>query len=637
VASGRQSVLTGVSLLTDQDLHLFNEGTHLRLYEKLGSHPIGHEGDDGTYFAVWAPNAEAVSVIGDFNKWQADCHPLSPRASSGIWEGFIPGVGAGSRYKYRIRSRHQGYVVDKADPFALRAEEPPATASIVWGRNIEWADGEWMTGRPESSMLDGPTSIYEVHIGSWRRDPGSGRWLSYAEVAPLLTQYVKELGFTHVEFLPVMEHPFYGSWGYQATGYFAVSSRWGTPQDFAFLVDHLHREGIGVVLDWVPSHFPDDEHGLAFFDGTHLYEHSDPRQGRHPDWDSCVFNYERNEVRSFLLSNAMFWLDHYHADALRVDAVASMLYLDYSRAEGKWVPNRYGGNENLAAIDFLRRLNTEAYGRIGGIQVIAEESTAWPMVTRPVNQGGLGFGLKWDMGWMHDTLDYMSKDPAHRKYQHQQLTFRMLYAFSENFILALSHDEVVHLKGSLFERMPGDDWQKAANLRLLLTYMWTQPGKKLLFMGGEFGQRSEWDHESSLDWPQAEAEPHRLVRLLVRDLNTLYSIEPALHAHDLDATGFEWISADDADSSVIAYLRRSDGAPPVLVICNFTPVVRHGYRLGIPEGGWEELLNSDSPEYGGSGVPCPAVTSEPTPMHGRPHSIALDLPPLGALVLRQKA
>ena len=627
----------GFSLLTEDDLYLFNEGSHLRLYEKLGAHLVTHAGAGGVYFAVWAPNAARVSVIGDFNGWDRGAHPLRVRGSSGIWEGFVAGVAPGTRYKYWIESRHAGYKVEKADPFATHAETPPQTASIVWPREYDWSDGDWMARQREHNALDGPMSVYEVHLGSWRRVPEDGnRWLSYREIAAPLAEYLKRLGFTHVELMPVMEHPFYGSWGYQTTGYFAATSRYGAPQDFAYLVDHLHQQGIGVILDWVPSHFPSDEHGLAYFDGTHLFEHSDPRQGYHPDWGSYIFNYGRNEVRSFLLSSAMFWLDQYHADGLRFDAVASMLYLDYSRKEGEWIPNRFGGRENIDAIDFLRRLNSEVYGRHPGVQTIAEESTSWPMVSRPTYLGGLGFGLKWDMGWMHDMLEYMSKDPIHRAYHHGRLTFRMLYAFTENFMLPLSHDEVVHLKGSLLSKMPGDDWQKAANLRLLLAHMWTQPGKKLLFMGGEFGQWAEWDHESSLDWAAAEHEPHAGILRLVADLNHLYADEAALHALDSSWEGFEWVDADDARASVVSYLRKDGAGRHVLVVCNFTPIVRQNYRVGVPQRGhWAEILNTDAEVYGGSGQGnLGGADSKPVPAHGRPHSINLTLPPLAALVLR---
>jgi 1,4-alpha-glucan branching enzyme len=625
------------SLLTADDLHLFNEGSHLSLYEKLGSRLVSHDGTGGASFAVWAPSAARVSVIGDFNDWQRGVHQLATRESSGIWEGFIPGVGHGSRYKYFIESRHGGYTVEKADPFAIHAETPPHTASIVWEGHHAWGDGDWMERRKSAHPLREPVSIYEIHLGSWRRVPGeANRPLTYRELAGQLPEYVREVGFTHVEFLPVMEHPFYGSWGYQGTGYFAVTSRYGTPEDFAFLVDQLHQHGIGVILDWVPSHFASDEHGLGFFDGTHLYEHADPRQGFHPDWGSYIFNYGRNEVRSFLLSSAMFWLDRYHADGLRLDAVASMIYLDYSRRAGEWVPNRYGGKENLEALDLLRRLNAEIYARFPGAETIAEESTAWPMVSRPTYVGGLGFGFKWDMGWMHDSLDYMRKDPVHRRYHHNRLTFRGLYAFTENFVLPLSHDEVVHGKGSLIGKMPGDDWQKAANLRLLYAYMWTQPGKKLLFMGGETAQWREWDHEGAPDWDNAEEMPHAGVQRLVADLNRLYAFEPALHELDADPDGFEWVDADDSENSVLTYLRKSTASPDIIVVCNFTPVPRHNYRAGVPRAGiWREVMNTDSEAYGGSGQGNMGdVNSTPIPAHGRGHSLNLTLPPLAALVLR---
>ena len=638
-ATAETSVRYDFSLLTEDDLFLFNEGSHLRLYDKLGSHVVTHDGLAGTYFAVWAPSATGVSVIGDFNGWDRGTHPLRPRASSGIWEGFVPGVGVAMKYKYWVESRHGGYKVEKADPFAIHAETPPHTASIVWDREQSWSDAEWMAERVDRPNLQAPVSIYELHVGSWRRLPEDGnRQLSYRELAQPLAEYVKQMGFTHVELMPVMEHPFYGSWGYQTTGYFAASSRWGTPQDFAYLVDYLHTQGVGVILDWVPSHFPSDEHGLAYFDGTHLYEHADPRQGFHPDWKSYIFNYGRNEVRSFLLSSAMFWLDYYHADGMRVDAVASMLYLDYSRKRGEWIANRYGGNENIDAIDFLRRLNAEVYGRLPGVQMIAEESTAWPMVSRPTYLGGLGFGLKWDMGWMHDTLDYMSKDPIHRKYHHYRLTFRMLYAFTENFVLPLSHDEVVHMKGSLISKMPGDDWQKAANLRALFAYMWTQPGKKLLFMGGEFGQRREWNHEASLDWDAAGHEFHASIQRLVGDLNRLYASEAALHELDADPAGFAWVDADDSDDSAVTYLRRSRETPDVLIACNFTPIARYNYRVGVPASGfWREVMNTDAQEYGGSGQGnMGGVNSAPIPMHGRPHSLNLTLPPLAVVILRHE-
>jgi 1,4-alpha-glucan branching enzyme len=625
-------------LLTDQDLYLFNEGSHLRLYEKLGAHQGRWERDEGTHFAVWAPNAESVSVVGDFNDWDRARHPLRRRATSGIWEGFVPGAGQGAHYKYHVVSRIGGYAVDKADPFAFHAETPPRKASTIWNLDYEWRDQEWMESRRERAQLGAPIAVYEVHLGSWRRGGETGREiLGYRELAPLLADYVSSMGFTHVEFLPIMEHPFYGSWGYQTTGYFAPTSRYGTPQDLMYLVDHLHQHGIGVILDWVPSHFPNDEHGLGFFDGTHLYEHGDPREGIHPDWDSLIFNYGRHEVRSFLLSSAMYWLDRYHVDGLRVDAVASMLYRDYSRKAGEWVPNVHGGRENLEAIDFLRRLNTEVYQHHPGVQTFAEESTAWPMVSRPTYLGGLGFGLKWDMGWMHDTLRYMAHDPVHRQHHHNQLTFRAVYAFNENFILPLSHDEVVHGKGSLLSKMPGDEWQKFANLRVMLGYLYTQPGKKLLFMGGELGQWREWTHEGSLDWQLLESEKHRGLQRWVRDLNTFYRGEPALHDLDCEPEGFAWIDCNDAAQSTLCYLRR--GRSPsdvVLVACNFTPVPRHNHRIGVPTPGpWQEVLNSDAPLYGGSGQGnLGSVRSVPVGCHGQPQSLLVTLPPLVVAVFK---
>ena len=626
-----------VSLLTDDDLYLFNEGNHYRLYHKLGAHVLKEPEAAGTYFAVWAPDAEQVWVTGDFNGWDKGRHPLAHRAQSGIWEGFIPGLGAGSLYKYHVASKYGAYRVDKADPFAFSCEGPPRTASIVWDLDYAWEDGDWMAGRHRANALDGPQSVYEVHLGSWRRVPEEGdRFLTYRELAPLLAEHVQRLGFTHVEFMPVMEHPFYGSWGYQTTGYFAPTSRYGAPQDFMYLVDHLHRHGIGVILDWVPSHFPADEHGLGFFDGTHLYEHADPRRGFHPDWRSVIFNYGRNEVRCFLLSSALFWLDRYHADGLRVDAVASMLYLDYSRKEGEWMPNQYGGRENLEAIAFLRQFNTEVYKSFPDVQTMAEESTDWPMVSRPIYVGGLGFGLKWDMGWMHDTLKYLAVDPVFRKYHHNTLTFRMLYAFHENFLLPLSHDEVVYGKGSLLAKMPGDDWQKFANLRLLFGYMYGQPGKKLLFMGGEFGQWAEWYHEASLDWHLLDEPRHAALQRWVEDLNRVYRQEPALFSQDFSLAGFQWIDCNDWEQSVITFLRHGRDGEVVLVSCNFTPVPRLHYRVGVPQGGfWQEILNSDAVDYGGSGHGnLGGLAAEPIPCHGRPHSLNLTLPPLGVVFFK---
>ena len=628
----QQPVLYNTSLLTDHDLYLFNEGSHFRLYENLGAHTVTHGDMKGTCFAVWAPDAEQVLVIGDFNDWNKKGHSLRPRGKSGIWEGFIPGVWTGSAYKYHIISRYNGYHVDKADPFAFYNEVSPRTASLVWDLDYGWEDQEWMENRGSHNDHDAPMVIYEVHPGSWMRPPEHGnRPLAYRELALKIAEYVQSMGFTHVEFLPVMEHPFYGSWGYQSLGYFAPTSRYGQPQDFMYLIDCLHQHGIGVILDWVPSHFPNDEHGLGFFDGTHLFEHADPREGIHPDWDSFIFNYGRKEVCSFLISSALFWLDKYHIDGLRVDAVASMLYLDYSRKDGEWIPNKYGGRENLEAISFLRRFNEEVYKNYPQVQTIAEESTAWPMVSRPNYVGGLGFGMKWDMGWMHDTLEYMSKDPIYRKYQHNRLTFRMIYAFQENFILPLSHDEVVHGKSSLLGKMPGDDWQKFANLRLLFGYMYAQPGKKLIFMGGEFGQWQEWNHDRSLDWNLLDYPLHSGLQHWVKDLNRLYQNETALHELDFDPRGFEWIDCNDSQQGTISLIRKGHSTDEMLIIaCNFTPVPRSNYRVGAPKGGfWREILNSDAQEYGGSGLGnMSGIEADPVSFHGRPYSLNLMLPPL---------
>ncbi|WP_439520614.1 1,4-alpha-glucan branching protein GlgB [Hydrogenophaga sp.] len=621
--------------LGEQDIHLFREGTHSRLHQKLGC----HLNPNGASFALWAPNARAVSVIGDFNDWNAEADPARVREDgSGIWELEVRGVEAGHRYKFAVFT-HDGARLEKADPFAFRAEPAPATASIAW--NLEghaWADGAWMKSRATEHGLNAPMSVYEVHLGSWRRS-AQGEMLDYRAMAQLLTEHVTKLGFTHVELMPITEHPFYGSWGYQTTGYFAPTSRYGTPQDFKFLVDTLHQAGVGVILDWVPSHFPADAHGLSQFDGTHLFEHADPRQGFHPEWNSSIFNYGRNEVRSFLLSSAMFWLDEYHIDALRVDAVASMLYLDYSRKEGEWIPNVHGGRENLEAIAFLRQLNESAYRDHPGVQVIAEESTAWPMVSRPTYIGGLGFGMKWNMGWMHDTLSYMHEDPIHRRWHHGELTFSLAYAFNENFMLPLSHDEVVHGKGSLIDKMPGDEWKQFANLRLLYGHMWAHPGKKLLFMGCEFGQRREWNHDSELDWWLLDGnEVHGGLQRWVGDLNRLYRNEPALHALDFDAAGFEWVDGADAEGSVLSYLRKSPNGEAVLVVANFTPVPRENYLVGVPTSGrWREMLNSDALLYGGSGVGNQGgVDSVPVAAHGRFHSLNLRLPPLGVLILKHE-
>jgi 1,4-alpha-glucan branching enzyme len=634
-----ERVVHGTSLLTEHDIYLFRQGTHFRLYEKLGAHAHSVNGFAGTHFALWAPNAESVSVVGDFNDWTPGRHPLAPRTDgSGIWEGFLPGVGTGTLYKYHLRSRHNGYQVEKADPFAFYSEVAPRSASVVADLAYSWSDAEWMQHRREANGLDRPMSAYEVHLGSWRRVPGDGnRSLHYREAATQLTDYVKASGFTHVELMPITEHPFFGSWGYQTTGYFAPTSRYGSPQDFMHLVDHLHQNGIGVILDWVPSHFPTDQHGLAFFDGSHLFEHADPKRGFHPEWSSSIFNYGRHEVRSFLISSALFWLDRYHIDGLRVDAVASMLYLDYARKEGEWIPNEYGGHEDLEAIQFLRALNEAVYHNYPDTQTIAEESTAWPMVSRPTYLGGLGFGLKWNMGWMHDSLFYFSRDPVYRQHHHDQLTFSLWYAFHENFVLPLSHDEVVHGKGSLIGKMPGDDWQKFANLRALFGYMWTHPGKKLLFMGGEFGQWSEWNHDSSLEWHLLDHAPHQGLHRWLTDLNHLYRQSPALYQRDFSNDGFEWVDVHDWQSSIVSYLRYgADRRHCMLVVCNLTPVVRHNYRVGVPHGGyWKECLNSDAAPYGGSGLGnAGGVESSPTAAHGRHHSINLTLPPLSVLVFQ---
>ena len=633
-----ERIIHGPSLLTDYDIHLFREGTHFMLYEKLGSHLIEHEGSKGTLFSVWAPNAESVSVKGDFNGWDNASHPLAPRHdSSGIWEGFIPGLKEGDLYKYHISSKLDGYNADKRDPFGFFGEIPPASASIVWQTNYDWKDGKWMSERKKKKAIDEPMSIYEVHPGSWKRVPGEGgRYLNYLEMGQQLSEHAVEMGFTHVEFLPLMEHPFYGSWGYLTTGYFSPTGRYGNPQDMMDMIDILHENGIGVILDWVPSHFPADEHGLGYFDGTHLFEHSDRRKGFHPDWNSLIFNYGRNETRNFLLSSAMFWLDKYHADGIRVDAVASMLYLDYSRKEGEWIPNKHGGRENLEAIDFLKKLNEEIYGAYPGVTTFAEESTSWPMVSRPTYLGGLGFGFKWDMGWMHDTLKYFSEDPIHRKFHHDQLTFRMIYAFNENFVLPLSHDEVVHGKGSLINKLPGDRWQKLANLRLLYGYMFAQPGKKLLFMGSEFAQEREWDHECSLDWHLLEKEENRGISRFIRDLNRIYATQSSLHTLETDPKGFQWVDCSDSSQSIVSFLRKGTDGSIILAAFNFTPIPRHNYRVGVPvKGLWKEILNSDAREYGGSGQGNLGEREAiPVRVHGRRYSMTLVLPPLGMVLFR---
>jgi 1,4-alpha-glucan branching enzyme len=625
-----------MTIFGDQDIYLFNEGTHTRLYEKLGARPGDVAGQRGAHFAVWAPNAESVSVIADFNGWTGEGGRLAPQGSSGVWYGFVAGARQGDKYKFRIASRYNGYVVDKADPFGVHHQVPPETASILWDIGYDWGDDAWMRSRAGRNALSAPISIYEVHLGSWRhREPGQS--YSYREIAEPLAHYVLARGFTHVEFMPLTEYPFYASWGYQVSGYFAPTSRFGTPQDLMYLIDHLHQRGIGVIMDWVPAHFPSDEHGLGYFDGTHLFEHADSRRGYHPDWNSLIYNYGRHEVRSFLISSALFWLDRYHIDGLRVDGVASMLYLDYSRAEGEWLPNQYGGRENLEAIGFLRQFNEAVYREFPDTQTIAEESTAWPMVSRPTWLGGLGFGLKWDMGWMHDTLEYVRHEPIHRRYHHSQLTFRGIYAFHENFVLPLSHDEVVHGKGSLLDKMPGDDWQKFANLRALYGYMFATPGKKLLFMGSELAQRGEWSHDGSIDWSLEQAEWHLGVQRLIDDLNRIYRGHAGLHELDVDPRGFEWIEANDSDNSVLVFLRRGrDAQDVVLAICNFTPVPRDDYRVGVPiDTMWQLILDSDQPIYGGGGYGAHShAESTPIAWHGRPVSLNLRLPPLSAIYYR---
>ena len=628
------------SLFTEFDIDLFKAGKHFRLYEKLGAHPIEVDGVKGVYFAVWAPSAESVSVIGDFNYWIAGNHELYVRwDSSGIWEGFIPNINKGTTYKYKIQSSNNGIITEKADPFAFYCEKPPHTASVIWDLDYQWDDDKWMKSRKEHNALDKPYSVYEVHLGSWKRHADDNSFLSYTEMAEDLVGYVKETGFTHVEFMPVMEYPYDPSWGYQLVGYFAPTSRFGNPQEFMYLVDRLHDAGIGVILDWVPSHFPDDAHGLGFFDGSNLFEHPDRRKGYHPDWKSLVFNYGRNEVRSFLISNALFWLHHYHVDGLRVDAVASMLYLDYSRKEGEWEPNIFGGRENLDTISFLKDFNEAVYANYEGVQTIAEESTSFPMVSRPTFAGGLGFGMKWMMGWMHDTLHYFQKETVYRKYHQNELTFSMTYAFSENFMLPLSHDEVVYGKHSIAGRMPGDEWQKFANLRLLYGYMFTHPGTKLLFMGSEFGQSNEWNFEASLDWHLLQYPFHQGIKAVITALNTLYKSEPALYEKQFSPEGFEWINYSDHENAVMTYIRKGNNPKnDLIVICNFTPVVRENYRIGIPrKGELVELFNSDAKLFGGSGVQQSGkLKVEATPYDGRDYSIDLTLPPLAISVFKMK-
>lgn len=628
------------SLLSEFDIGLFRSGKHYRLYEKLGSHVVENQGVVGTYFAVWAPNAKYVAVIGNFNGWNKDTHPLFVRwDSSGIWEGWIPNIGNGEVYKYYIVA-NDNQELEKGDPYALSWEVPPLTASIVWDTWYEWKDKDWMEKRGQKNALNAPISVYELHLGSWKRDPTDPeRRLTYREIADSLVPYVKEMGFTHVEFMPVMQHPYEPSWGYQITGYFAVSSRFGTPQDFMYLVEQLHNNDIGVILDWVPSHYPGDAHGLYRFDGSALYEYADAREGYHPDWKSYIFNYGRYEVRSFLISNAIFWLDRFHADGLRVDAVASMLYRDYSRNAGEWIPNIYGGRENLEVISLFKEINEEIYRNYPDVQTIAEESTAFPGVSRPVYTGGLGFGMKWMMGWMNDTLRYFARNPMYRKWHQDDLTFSTVYAFSENFMLPLSHDEVVYGKGSLLDKMPGDDWQQFANLRLLFGYMFTHPGTKLLFMGGEFGQRAEWNFKNSLDWHLYEYESHKGIARAIRDLNNLYKTEPALFDKQFSHEGFEWIDTSDRENCVLYYSRKGlNSADDLFIVLNLTPVPRQNYQIGVPRAGtYTELFNSDASEYWGSGLINQNMKTVEEPLHGKPYSVEVTLPPLGIVVLKHKA
>ena len=624
--------------LTDFDLHLLGEGAHYRNYEKLGAHLTELDGEPGVRFAVWAPNARSVSVIGDFNGWNRETHAMRCRGDSGIWETFVPGIGHGEQYKYFIRSNFNGHEAEKADPCGFAAEVRPRTASKVWDLSgYEWSDQRWMKRRGEKHRRDQPISIYEVHMGSWMRAPENNGWLTYRDLAPKLAEYCQTMNFTHVELLPPTEHPFDASWGYQTVGYYAPTSRFGTPQEFMELIDVLHQADIGVLIDWVPAHFPYDPHGLVYFDGTALYEHADPRQGRHPHWDTMVFNYGRREVTNFLIGNALFWLDKYHVDGLRVDAVASMLYLDYGREEGEWVPNQYGGKENIEAIEFLRRLNERIYAEHPDTMTFAEESTSWPMVSQPTYLGGLGFGFKWNMGWMNDILSYFARDPIHRQYHQNDVTFSMLYAFSENFTLPFSHDEVVHGKGSMVSKMPGDEWQQFANLRALYGFMYGHPGKKLLFMGCEFGQRSEWNHATSLEWHVLEYPLHRGMQRLVEDLNNLYRNEPALYERDAEWHGFEWIDCSDSPGNIVSFLRRGADEDDVIVfVCNFSPAVREGYGVGVPKlGRWREVLNTDAEIYGGSNQGnAGLVEAMVQETHGRPGTLLLTLPPLAVVAFK---
>ena len=628
------------SLFTDFDINLFKAGKHYRLYEKFGSHIITVDGEEGTYFSVWAPSAKNVSVVGDFNFWLAGDHQLNVRwDGSGIWEGFIPGVSKGNIYKYKIQSSHNDVVTEKADPFARRCEHPPKTASVVWSDDYEWKDQKWMKNRKKNNALNAPFSVYEVHLGSWKKHVEENRFLSYIELADELVTYVSDMNFTHVEFMPIMEYPYDPSWGYQLTGYFAPTSRFGYPDEFKYLVDKFHEKGIGVLLDWVPSHFPSDDHGLGFFDGSHLYEHPDQRKGYHQDWKSLIFNYGRNEVKAFLISNAIFWLDQFHADGLRVDAVASMLFLDYSREEGQWEPNMFGGREYLEAIDFIKDMNKEVYASFPDVQTIAEESTSFPQVSRPIYTGGLGFGMKWMMGWMHDTLEYFAKEPIYRKHHQNDLTFSLNYAFTENFMLPLSHDEVVYGKKAIVDKMPGDEWQRFANLRLLYSFMYTHPGTKLLFQGGEFGQTSEWNFQTSLDWHLLQYDVHKGAQTLVKDLNAFYKKEKALFEKQFSPEGFEWIDHGDHQNSVLTYIRKGENEKDnVLIVLNLTPVPRENYRIGLPkEGELKEVFNSDAKKYNGSGTYSnKKLVSEALEWNGREHSTELNLPPLSMVAYKYK-